>query len=58
MDSRNPAKKPAKKQLICRVPAELHQRLKIYAVRTDRPMAELVELAVRQFLDRAEGKVQ
>ena len=44
------------KLLGVRIPTELHQRLKVYAARSGRPMQELVEVAIRQLLDRLEGE--
>lgn len=44
-----------KKLLGVRIPAELHQRLKVYAAKSGRPMQDLVEVAIRQLLDRIEG---
>jgi len=41
-----------------RVPRDLHQRLKVYAAKSGTPMQELVEVAIRQLLDRLEGGTQ
>jgi predicted DNA-binding protein len=43
------------KPLGVRVPRELHRRLKVAAAESGRPMAEIVEAALREYLNRVEG---
>lgn len=43
---------PKQKQLLVRIPADLHRELKLYAVESERSMASLVTTAVRQLLER------
>lgn len=44
-----------RKLMAVRIPRELHHRLKVYAATSGRPMQDLVEVAIRQLLDRIEG---
>jgi len=39
-------------QLAVRIPADLHRRLKLHAVKTGIPMTQLVEQALRDLLRR------
>jgi len=40
-------------QFNARIPADLHQRVKLHAVRTETPMDKLVQQALRDLLRRA-----
>lgn len=44
-----------KKMMAVRIERGLHQRLKVYSAKSGRSMQELVEVAIRQLLDRLEG---
>jgi predicted HicB family RNase H-like nuclease len=45
--------KSERKQVTVYMPSEVHKRLKLRAVEQDKEISELVEQAVREFLDKA-----